>query len=62
MSRGQQTAWIVGTLLVMLFIGLGIGLKIANEDPRYPGCTGWFGIQDKECRLDFAVRRLRGGF
>lgn len=51
-SRATMTKWIVGTLVVLAFVGLGLGLKIANEDPRFPDCTGWFGVENVKCKTD----------
>ena len=60
MSRADQTRWIVVTLLFMGFIALGFYLKSANEDPRYPGCTGFFGTEDLSCKAAIAADRLSG--
>ena len=61
MSRAAQTRWIVVMLLFMGLIALGFYLKSANEDPRYPGCTGFFGTEDSSCEAAIAADRLSGG-
>ena len=58
MSRGAQTAWIVGTLVLMGIIALGFALD--KDDPRYPGCTGFFGVVDEQCQVEIAAARLGG--
>jgi hypothetical protein len=58
MTRGQQTAWIVGTLILIAFVALGFYL--GQDDPRYPGCTGFMGFEDQACKVEHAARRLRG--
>jgi hypothetical protein len=59
MSRGAMTAWIVGAMMFIAFIVLGLYLD--QDDPRYPGCTGFMGLTDKECEYQHAARRLGGG-
>lgn len=58
MSRGMMTLLICGTLFVIAFIALG--LFLGQDDPRYPGCTGFMGIEDTECSAKHALRHLRG--
>jgi hypothetical protein len=56
MTRGQQTMWIVGVLLAIAFVSLG--LYLGQDNPRYPGCTGFMGIVDQECEARIAAQRI----
>ena len=51
MSRGTQTKWIVGTLIV---IGLAILYFVTRTGDPCQNVIGW----DKQCRYERAVERL----
>lgn len=52
MTRGQQTAWIVGTMIILAIALAAFGLD--TDDP----CDGLFGIKDRQCVVDRAVDHL----
>src|SRR5690606_34381404 len=53
-TRGGQTAWIVGSILV---VGAAIILTLLAIRDRGP-CENFFGIEDKDCSAERAVRAL----
>lgn len=58
MSRGAQTAWIVGVLILMGLVALYFATRVDETSP-YAECQriiGW----DEDCRLKIALRSLRG--
>lgn len=58
MSRGQQTAWIVGTLVVLGIGGMYLAARIAPLE-RNAECQTLFGA-DRECMINNAAARLGG--
>lgn len=60
MTRGQQTVWIVGTLL---FLGAGALFMVAQQDDPndpYAECYNWLGDKDTACAAEIARQRIRG--
>lgn len=62
MTRTQQTAWIVGTILVAI-VGLITAYTVIESkkqyDMRYPGCWQLIG-ENNRCEVVHATRRMRG--
>lgn len=52
MTRGQQTAWIVGCMLLIAVVGLGFALDTPDE------CDGFFGVVDEDCEFERAYDHL----
>ena len=60
MSRGTQTAWIVGAI-ALAFGGYLEYQRKEALDVRYPGCYQPI-FQDLSCEAGVSARRLRGGY
>jgi hypothetical protein len=59
MTRGQQTAWIVGAILL---VGIVLG-SIYRSNTWTDPCENFFGIEDTKCAADRATAILmRGGY
>ena len=59
MTRGQQTAWILGALIVLFALGTFIFMvnRPANPFDMDAPCRHWYG-DDKDCLLDHARYRM----
>lgn len=60
MSRGKQTAWIVGTLLIMGMVALYFATRMDSSE-RDAECQTLFGM-DRECVVKNAADRLGGRY
>lgn len=57
MTRGQQTAWIIGALIVVTLLGLNYAKTHDASDP-YARCHGIFASGTTECEASVAMQRL----
>lgn len=62
MSRGQQTAWIVGTLLLLGALALFVFVQQDDPNDPYAECYNWLGQKDTACAAEIARKSIRRGF
>lgn len=62
MTRGQQTAWIVGTIVVIALLALAIWANQPDANERDPECYNFLGFEDADCKYEKARARLSGRF
>ena len=60
MTRGQQTAWIVGTMIVIAGFAFKYANSHDNSDP-YAKCSSIFVGDGSKCRAEVAMERLNAG-
>lgn len=60
MTRGQQTAWIVGTLIVMALAFAYWATRLPDGDP-YAKCQRIIGM-DRACEAEVAARQMMRGY
>lgn len=58
MTRGEQTAWIVGAIVAVGLMILYFQTRIP-EGGRNAECQHWYGM-DNDCVVKNAMRRLNG--
>ena len=55
MSRGEQTAWIVATLVILFAAGVAIFVTRTDPTDTYPECWPFY---TQSCKTEVAVERL----
>ena len=55
MTRGEQTAWIVATLIVLFIVGVLIFITRTDPTDTYPECWPFY---TQSCKAEVATQRL----